>query len=65
MIERLAYSVEEAAESIGISDRKLSDLIHSAGFPLFVLVIAISFPWTACANGWKRIRGGRYNEQTK
>ena len=34
MIERLAYSVEEAAASIGISDRKLADLIHSAGFPL-------------------------------
>ena len=34
MIERLAYSVEEAAASIGISDRKLRDLIHSEGFPL-------------------------------
>ena len=34
MIERLAYSVEEAAASIGISDRKLSDIIHSDNFPL-------------------------------
>ena len=34
MIERLALTVEEAAQSIGISDRKLRDLIHLEGFPL-------------------------------
>lgn len=33
-MERLAYTVKEAAESIGISDRKLNDLIHIEGFPV-------------------------------
>jgi len=33
MMEKLAYSVTEAAEVIGISDRKMRDLINVEGFP--------------------------------
>ena len=33
-MEKLAYTVKEAAESIGISDRKLHDLTRIDGFPV-------------------------------
>ena len=33
-MDKLAYSVEEAAESIGVSDRKVRDLINVEGFPV-------------------------------
>ena len=33
MVEKLALSVKEAAAAIGISDRKIWDLINVSGFP--------------------------------
>ena len=30
---KLAFTIPEAADAIGISDRKLRDLIHVEGFP--------------------------------
>lgn len=33
-MEKLAYSVVEAAEAIGVSDRKVRDLVNIEGFPV-------------------------------
>lgn len=31
--DKLAYTVEEAAEALGVSRRTMCDLIHQEGFP--------------------------------
>lgn len=33
-MDKLAYNVTEAAEAIGVSDRKVRDLINVDGFPV-------------------------------
>lgn len=33
-MDKLAYNVAEAAEAIGVSDRKVRDLINVEGFPV-------------------------------
>lgn len=36
-MDKLAYTIEEAAEALCISSRKLSDLMHTSGFPVVSL----------------------------
>ena len=43
-MEKLALTVEETAESIGVSDRKVRDLIHIEDFPVVRLGGRIVIP---------------------
>lgn len=36
-VERLTLSVPEAAEALGVSQKKVYDLVHTAGFPVLRL----------------------------
>lgn len=43
-MDKLAFTVKEAAEAVGISDRKMRDLINISGFPVVRLKGRVVIP---------------------
>lgn len=43
-MDKLAYTVKEAAQAVGVSDRKMRDLINITGFPVVRLGGRILIP---------------------
>lgn len=56
-VQKLTYTVKEAAEALGVSPRTVYDLIHSSGFPC----LRVGKRWKISAEmlaEWVRIQAG-------
>ena len=62
-MDKLALTVNEAAEAIGVSDRKVRDLVNMTGFPVVRLGGRVIIPvddlrrWLSQQAGGKRLEG--------